>query len=162
MEFFLKQLKKTMETKTDNATAEVATAYYLRQVAERLSISLAQALKPFDTNRSAYRVLIALARQNPSTMRDLGEATLLVPSTLSRTVEQLRQSGSVHCEPDEGDARALKVTMTAKGEQHLAEILPSAAAQYQWAIQGIDTKDLEAMHRTLKKMLSNLKKSPIK
>src|SRR5690606_7632448 len=141
------------QTREDSNIAEVATAYYLRQVAERLSISLTHALKPFQTNSSAYRVLIALTRRNPSSMRELLEATLLTSSTLSRTVEALRNEQCVVCTPDADDARALRVTLTHKGEKYLERILPAAAAQYAWAVQDVDPADLEVMHRTLKKML---------
>lgn len=141
---------------------EVSTAYLLRQVAERLAISLTQALKPFNQSTSAYRVLIALTRNNPSSMRELIEATLIVPSTLSRTIDALEKEGCVACSPVENDARARQVTLTQTGEQQLQEILPAAVAQYDWAIQNIDPEELRAMHKTLKKMLQNLKTSPIK
>src|SRR5690606_17128840 len=141
---------------------EVSTAYLLRQVAERLAISLTQALKPFNQNTSAYRVLIALTRNNPSSMRELIEATPIAPSTLSRTIDALEQDGCVVCSPVEHDARARQVTLTEAGEQQLQDILPAAVAQYDWAIQNIDSDNLQAMHETLKKMLQNLKTSPIK
>jgi len=141
---------------------EVSTAYLLRQVAERLAISLTQSLKPFKQTTSAYRVLIALTRNNPSSMRELIEATLIVPSTLSRTIDALEKDGCVVCAPVEHDARALRVTLTDVGEQRLEAILPAAVAQYEWSIQNIDESDLQIMHETLKKMLANLKTSPIK
>lgn len=146
----------------DAVRTEVSTAYLLRQVAERLAISLTQSLKPFNQSTSAYRVLIALTRNNPSSMRELIEATLIAPSTLSRTIDALENDGCVVCSPVEHDARALQVTLTDVGEQQLEAILPAAVAQYEWSIQNIDAEDLQAMHETLKKMLANLKTSPIK
>jgi|SRR5690625_4293884 len=147
---------------SDEAIGEVTTAYYLRQVAERLSVSLTRALKPYNTNSSAYRVLIALTRENPLGMRELGESTLLSPSTLSRTVEALRRDGCIRCEPDKNDARALIVHLEEQGQKQLTRILPAAAAQYEWAIRDIDPADLQVVHETLKKMMANLKTSPIK
>lgn len=156
--------KQTMHNNiVDNhAVAELTTAYYLRQVAERLSISLTRALKPYDTNSSAYRVLIALTRKNPLSMRELADSTLLTASTLSRAVESLRQEGCVSCKPNKNDARAVIVKLEDKGRQQLASILPAATAQYEWSIRDIDPADLEVLHSTLEKMLGNLKTSPIK
>ncbi len=141
---------------------EVSTAYLLRQVAERLALSLTQSLKPFNQSTSAYRVLIALTRSNPSSMRELIEATLIAPSTLSRTIDALEKDGCVECSPIESDGRARQVTLTAEGERQLQAILPAAVAQYEWSIRNIEAEDLQVMHRTLKKMLQNLKTSPIK
>ncbi|HUH87189.1 MAG TPA: MarR family transcriptional regulator [Pusillimonas sp.] len=146
----------------DRVVKEVSTAYLLRQVAERLALSLTQSLKPFNQSTSAYRVLIALTRHNPSSMRELIEATLTAPSTLSRTIDALEKDGCVKCSPIESDGRARQVTLTAEGERRLQAILPAAVAQYEWSIRNIEEKDLQMMHQTLMKMLQNLKASPIK
>ena len=141
---------------------EENTAYLLRQVAERLAISLHQALRPFAQSNSVYRILIALTRRNPATMRELIELTLITPSTLSRTVADMAARGLVDTSAVEGDARALRVTLTDTGRAQLRAILPAATAQYEWAIQDIPEQDLEVMRRTLQKMLKRLKISPIK
>jgi len=137
-------------------------AYLLRQVAERLSISLAQALRPFKQSTGVYRVLIALTRRNPATMQELIELTLIEPSTLSRTVARMEKQGLTTSGPVEGDGRAVLVTMTDSGRELLDAILPAASAQYEWAVQDIPPEDLKVMRQTLQKMLRNLKVSPIK
>ncbi|HEY9279361.1 MAG TPA: MarR family winged helix-turn-helix transcriptional regulator [Eoetvoesiella sp.] len=141
---------------------EQSAAYLLRQVAERLANSLTQSLRPFKQSTSVYRVLIALTRRNPATMRELIELTLIEPSTLSRTVARMAQHGLITCSPVEGDARALLVTVTDTGLAQLDAILPAATAQYEWAVHNVPQEELEAMRLTLQKMLRNLKISPIK
>lgn len=141
---------------------EQATAYLLRQVAERLANSLTQSLRPFKQSTSVYRVLIALTRSNPATMRELIELTLIEPSTLSRSVARMAELELVVCSPVEGDARALSITITDKGRDMLVAIRPAATAQFDWAVHNIPAEELAAMRLTLKKMLLNLKISPIK
>src|SRR5690606_10966786 len=79
-----------ISTETDHI-GEENTAYLLRQVAERLANSLTQSLRPFKQSTSVYRILIALTRRNPATMRELIELTLIEPSTLSRTVARMAE-----------------------------------------------------------------------
>jgi len=151
-----------IESEASIVDSKISTAYLLRQVAERLAFSLTQSLKPFNQTTSAYRVLIALNRQNPSSTQDLIESTLIGPSTLSRTIDALEKENCVECSPIKSDGRARKVTLTAIGEERLQAILPAARAQYEWAIRNIDDEMLAVLHETLEKMLQNLKTSPIK
>ena len=141
---------------------EEKAAYLLRQVAERLANSLTQALRPFKQTTGVYRVLIALTRRNPATMRELIDLTLIESSTLSRTVARMEEQGLLKCSPVEGDGRALLITLTQAGQAQLDAILPAASAQYDWAVHNIPPEDLEVMRLTLQKMLRNLKISPIK
>jgi len=145
-----------------DGSGEEKAPYLLRQVAERLAISLTQALRPFGQSTSVYRILIALTRKNPATMRELIELTLIEPSTLSRTVARMEDGLLVKTHPVEGDGRALSIEMTDAGLDLLGRILPAATAQFEWAVHDIPQEDLECMRRTLKKMLQNLKVSPIK
>ena len=147
---------------TPDLTSEEKTAYLLRQVAERLAQSLTQALRPFKQSTSVYRVLIALTRKNPATMRELMELTLIEPSTLSRTVARMAEEGFIESRPVADDARALEAEITDIGRQQLETLLPAATAQFEWAVHNIAPDDLEVMRKTLQKMLQNLKVSPIK
>ena len=80
---------KTGKRVSAESPSEDAVPYLLRQVAERLSRSLSEALKPFGQPANAYRVLIALERRGSSLIGELAEATLIDPSTLSRTVDRM-------------------------------------------------------------------------
>ncbi|MDB5900397.1 MAG: MarR family transcriptional regulator [Ramlibacter sp.] len=141
---------------------EENAAYLLRQVAERLGISLVAALRPFDQSPSVYRVLMALTRRNPVRMRDLIDLTLIETSVLSRTVARMKSQGLVSVSADPRDARSVVVEMTEAGTQLLQSMLPAVSAQYQWAIHDVPAEDLEMMRLTLARMLHNLKISPVK
>lgn len=148
--------------KNKNYLEEVGTAFYLRQISERLGQSLMHALKPFDENPSGYRVLLALSRKSPLTTQELRGETMLIPSTLSRTLEKLKLKEHVTIRTLEADARAQEIDLTDKGREHLMQVFPAAASQFQWAIRDIPDEDLEILERILLKMLENIICSPIK
>lgn len=159
----LKGSKAAAEKRAGRESAsEDAVPYLLRQVAERLSRSLTESLKPFGQPANAYRVLIALERGGPSLLGELAEATLIDPSTLSRTVDRMEDEGLVKHGPDSEDARAVVVEITDAGRRFFLDILPVASAQYEWSIRGVSPKHLAMLQETLKQMLANLKVSPIK
>lgn len=141
---------------------EENTAYLLRQVAERLGISLIEALRPFNQTPAVYRVLIALTRRNPVRMRELIELTLIETSVLSRTVAKMKTQGLVNVSVDAQDARAVVVEITADGRTLLDAMIPAVSAQYDWAVHDVPPDDLETMRLTLARMFRNLKISPIK
>ena len=144
------------------SVSEEAIPFMLRQVAERLSRSLNEALKAFDQPPAVYRVLIALERRSPAGIGELAEATLIDPSTLSRTIDRMEEQGLVKRSPGSGDGRTVMVAITAAGRDFFARILPVASAQYEWSIRGVNPKHLGVLQSTLKQMLHNLEVSPIK
>ena len=144
------------------AISEEAVPYLLRQVAERLSRSLAESLKPFEQPANVYRILIALERRGPVTIGELAEATLIEPSTLSRTIDRMEDEGFVKHGPDTEDGRSVMVEITPSGRAFFQDILPVASAQYEWSIRGVSAKNLRILQATLKQMLGNLKVSPFK
>lgn len=144
------------------SVSEEAIPFLLRQVAERLSRSLTEALKAFDQPPAVYRVLIALERSSPSGIGELAEATLIDPSTLSRTIDRMEEQGLVKRGPGSGDGRTVMVAVTAAGRDFFDRILPVASAQYEWSIRGVSPKNLGVLQITLKQMLHNLEVSPIK
>src|SRR3990172_4716705 len=92
---------------SQHSTADDAIPYLLRQVAERLGRSLAEALKPFEQTPSVYRVLIALTRCSPARITEIAELTLIEPSTLSRTVDRMESDGLITRASGSDDGRTV-------------------------------------------------------
>lgn len=146
----------------DAGPGEEKAAYLLRQVAERLGISLTHALRPFNQSPGVYRVLIALTRRNPVKMRELIDLTMIEASVLSRTVARMKAQDLVRVTAADDDARSLLIHATDQGRATLEAMLPAVSAQYEWAVHDVPAADLEVMRVTLQRMLHNLKISPIK
>lgn len=152
---------KTSANSPANVGEENA-AYLLRQVAERLGISLVHALKPFNQMPSVYRVLIALTRKNPVRMRDLIDLTLIEASMLSRTVARMKGEGLLRVVDDNEDGRSFIIFATEQGQALLEAMLPAISAQFNWAVHDVPPEDIEVVRRTLQRMLHNLRISPIR
>lgn len=142
--------------------AEEFVPYVIRRVSERLSKSLAEALKPFDQTPNAWRVLVALISRNTATISELADLTIIDQSTLSRTIDRLEDQGLVKRLPSEADGRTVPVALTEAGQRAFEEMLPIASAQYEWAIRGIPEKNLGVLKATLQQMMKNIRFSPIK
>ena len=136
--------------------------YLMRRVSERLSKSLAEALKPFDQTPNAWRVLVALASRERASISELAEFTIIDQSTLSRTVDRMEEQRLVKRAPSEADGRTVVVSLTEAGQRAFEQMLPIASAQYEWAIRGIPARNVDVMRTTLQQMLNNIRFSPIK
>jgi DNA-binding MarR family transcriptional regulator len=72
---------------------------------------------------SVYDVLWALYRR-PLRVNQIADAIVLSPTAMSRFVDRLERDGYVRREPDPGDRRALRVTITAEGRALLRRMWP--------------------------------------
>jgi DNA-binding MarR family transcriptional regulator len=136
--------------------------YLMRRVSERLSKSLAEALKPFDQTPNAWRVLVALVSRDRASISELAEFTIIDQSTLSRTIDRMEEQRLVKRAPSEADGRTVVVSLTESGQRAFEQMLPIASAQYEWAIRGIPARNVDVMRTTLQQMLNNIRFSPIK
>jgi DNA-binding MarR family transcriptional regulator len=142
--------------------SEEFVPYLMRRVSERLSKSLAEALKPFDQTPNAWRVLVALMNRERASVTELAELTIIDQSTLSRTIDRMEEQRLVKRMPGDADARIVVVALTEVGQRAFEQMLPIASAQYEWAIRGIAPKNVDLLRSTLQQMLNNIRISPIK
>ena len=154
--------KQTAHSADPNFRADEFVPYFLRHVSERLSESLRKALKPLKYTPNVWRILFALIARERATLGELAHLAIIEQSTLSRLVRRMQKQGLVRLTVARTDRRMIDVRLTAEGRRVFRDILPVAAAQYDWAIRGVSANDLEIFTRTLKQMFRNLHFSPIK
>ena len=142
--------------------SEEFVPYVMRRVTERLSKSLAEALKPFDQTPNAWRVLVALVDRDGASISQLAELTIIDQSTLSRTIDRMEEQRLVKRTAGGPDARVVTVSLTEAGQRAFDEILPVASAQYEWAVRNVPARNMDIVRSTLRQMLDNLRFSPIK
>ncbi len=71
-----------------------------------------------------WRVLAVLSDRGSCGFRELTELTAIEPATLSRFVDALVREGLVRRRRSTSDARAVKITLTDRGEVAFTETLP--------------------------------------
>lgn len=102
-------------------------------------------------------VLVQLWQKDGQSQSVLGELTLRDKPTLSRILDTMEKSGLVSRQADEADARTKLVKLTRRGKSLQAKLVPVAKQLVARLESGISEADLETTHRTLTRMLENLR-----
>lgn len=102
-------------------------------------------------------VLVQLWEKDGQSQSALSEQTLRDAPTMSRILDTMQKGGLVTRVVDEQDARSRLVKLTRKGKALQPQLVPVAKGIVARLEQGISERDLETTHRTLAKMLSNLR-----
>jgi DNA-binding MarR family transcriptional regulator len=102
-------------------------------------------------------VLVQLWNQDGQSQSALSELTLRDRPTMSRIIDTMEKSGLVERLQDAQDARTRRVKLTRQGKALQPKLVPIARGLVARLEQGIPERDLETTHRTLAKMLENLR-----
>ena len=102
-------------------------------------------------------MLVQLWEKDGQSQSALSEQTLRDAPTMSRILDTMQKGGLVTRVVDEQDARSRLVKLTRAGKALQPQLVPVAKRIVARLEQGISDRDLEVTHRTLAKMLSNLR-----
>lgn len=102
-------------------------------------------------------VLVQLWTKDGQSQSALSELTLRDPPTMSRILDTMQKSDLVTRVVDEQDARSRLVKLTKTGKALQAKLVPLAKTLVARLEQDISERDLEITHRTLAKMLQNMR-----
>jgi len=102
-------------------------------------------------------VLVQLWTKDGQSQSALSELTLRDAPTLSRILDTMQKADLVSRVVDEQDARTRLVKLTRAGKALQAKLVPVAKRLVSRLEHGISESDLETTHRTLGKMLENLR-----
>lgn len=80
-------------------------------------------LEPLGLTHPQYLVMLALWQRSPLMVREIGEALLLEPATLSPLLKRLESAGLVTRARSAADDRALDVELTPRGREMREEAL---------------------------------------
>ena len=104
-------------------------------------------LEPMGLTHPQYLVMLALWERSPRNAREIADALLLEPATLSPILKRLEASGLISRERQKSDERALAIELTDAGValRRQAERVPGAIV----ARLGIDVAELERIRDDL-------------
>jgi DNA-binding MarR family transcriptional regulator len=99
-----------------------------------------------------YLVMLALWERSPRTVRDLGDALLLEPATLSPLLKRLEAAGLLTRTRSAKDDRALDIELTAEGRalRSQAERVPGTIVER----LGLSVAELEEMRDALTRLVA--------
>lgn len=102
-------------------------------------------------------VLVRLWQKDGQSQSALSESTLRDRPTMSRIIDTMEKSGLVERTVDPDDARSRLVRLTRAGKALQPKLVPVAKGLVERLERDIPEKDLELTHRTLSRMLANLR-----
>lgn len=112
---------------------------------------IARMVSEFGITFAQYTALVALFRRpDGCTMGELAEAVLQVAATTTGIVDRLAERGLVQRRQDPADRRAWRVSLTAAGEQLMAEIELARQAWSERVLAHFVPADRHALRRLLK------------
>jgi DNA-binding MarR family transcriptional regulator len=123
------------------AAANRSVIAVYRPVLERLGLTHPQ-----------YLVMLALWERSPRTVRDIGDALLLEPATLSPLLKRLEAAGMLTRERNALDDRALDIELTAQGRalRARAELVPGTIVER----LGMPVDELERIRDSLTRLIA--------
>jgi DNA-binding MarR family transcriptional regulator len=109
-------------------------------------------LEPMGLTHPQYLVMLALWERSPRTVRDVSDALLLEPATVTPLLKRLEEAGLVTRSRQAGNERALDVALTDKGRKLREKALgvpPTMMARL-----GITREDAAELHQSMMKLIS--------
>lgn len=134
--------------------------YLINRAGARLAAAFSAEIAPHGIGLQEWRVLAALHATGPGRLGDLASLTSIEISTLSRLVGRMTRSALVSRARENGDRRAVRIRLTAKGESAVAAIIPRAHAYQRTALRGFATAEADDLRRMLTRVFLNLDALP--
>lgn len=105
------------------------TPYRLAVAAKHTSEQLARQYRDrFGISIPEWRVLVHLAHSGNTSVRDIEARVAMEKYEVSRAAKRLREAGLIERKENPEDRRLIILSLTAKGQKMMAELLPMAKA----------------------------------
>lgn len=109
-------------------------------------------LEPLGLTHPQYLVMLALWERSPRTVRDVSDALLLEPATVTPLLKRLEEAGLVTRARQAGNERALDVALTDKGRKLREKAL--AVPPTMMSRLGITREDAAELHQSMMKLIA--------
>ena len=135
--------------------------YLMNRIMGRYNASLREEMADLGLSTPKMRALAVLSVVEGPLIRELAIYTVVDPSTLSRSLDQLQTDGLIRREVDSADSRAVRVFITETGRSTFESLWPHMAKAQARMFRGIPEAERQACTATLQKMLTNIRKHEI-
>ncbi|GLS87041.1 MarR family transcriptional regulator [Cypionkella aquatica] len=135
--------------------------YLMNRIMGRYNASLRDEMADLGLSTPKMRALAVLSVIEAPLIRELAVYTVIDPSTLSRSLDQLQADGLIRREADSSDSRAVRVLITEAGRAAFETLWPHMAEAQSKMFRGIPDAERRAFTATLQKMLTNIRKHEI-
>lgn len=133
-----------------------AFPYLLNRVGVRMGELFSRRLEPYRVTLPMYRVMATLWENGDRRLGELSDVTSIELSTLSRLVGAMMRKGLVSRRRPDGNARTVKINLTAKGRTLVEELIPLATLHEEVGLRSFAPDKIAALKRDLIKVFQNL------
>jgi len=130
--------------------------YLLNRAGARIATAFTAVVRAEGLTLPMWRVLAVLRDDGPSRIGHLSRRTSIEVSTLSRVVDGLEDRGLVRRRREEGDARSVRVDLTAAGTALTDRLIPVARQYEQTAVAGLTADEVELLKSLLRRLYDNM------
>ena len=145
-----------MATMTDLPDFDLSrfTAYRLSVAAQKLSDELARMYRArFGLTVPEWRILAHLTQADGASVRDIETQVAMEKSKVSRAASRLEERGVIDKLTHSSDRRLVRLQLTPKGRDMLAELLPQAMA-FQQEVEATLGTDLAGFERAIDALMA--------
>lgn len=135
--------------------------YLMNRIMGRYNASLRDEMADLGLSTPKMRALAVLSVIDGPLIRELAVFTVVDPSTLSRSLDQLQADGMIRREVDSADSRAVRIFISDVGRSAFDALWPHMADAQARMFHGIPKEERRAFVATLQKMLTNIRKHEI-
>lgn len=142
---------------------ELATffPYRLAVLSERVSRRLSEAYeKTHGLSVAEWRVMVHLDRRGHVSVREIRDWVNMDKPRVSRAVARLERAGLVRKDRHSQDARLVSISLTARGQSVLGDVLPRVLEIENQVLDGVGEEDLKVFYRVMERIHSGLDNDP--
>lgn len=130
--------------------------YLINRAGARLAAAFSAEIAGHGIELQEWRVLAALLARGPCRLGDLAALTAIEISTLSRLTGRMAGAKLLDRAREDGDRRAVKLSLAARGRQVATAIVPLAHRYEALALSGFEPSDADRLRDMLAKVFLNL------
>lgn len=127
--------------------------YRLSIASNAVSLAIARAYEArFELKMVEWRVMAVLAHTGGLTQQELVGRTKMDKVTVSRAAQVLEGRGLVRRDPNEDDARSLRLSLTPAGKKLHARVMPAAIALETQILAELSAAEIKALKSVLRRI----------
>jgi DNA-binding MarR family transcriptional regulator len=128
--------------------------YLVNRLARRMAGELSEALRPFGIGIGQWAVLLFLWERDGQSQAELARQVAIEPPTMVRTIDRMVRDGLVVREPEPGDRRATRISLTERGVALRDELVPLAVAVNEATLARLAGRQRAFFRRLLRDLLA--------
>jgi len=130
--------------------------YLIARTSGRYAIDMQRILRSVGMDIPRWRALMVLREQNPSSVSEIAERTVIRLSTVTRVVQRLEKQGLVRLSSRKTDGRKTDVSLTDKGQIAVERVRECASRIYRLAFHDFSATEIETLNALLRRAFANL------